>query len=106
MIHCYKTSGGKNVIVSFINKLEKRDREDLLALLAELEKDILGTLSTVKTRKIKDPVLEIKLNSVRIFYALKDSDIYLLHACMKQKNKTESKDKECALKRAKQSDLI
>ncbi|MBS3987563.1 MAG: type II toxin-antitoxin system RelE/ParE family toxin [Erysipelothrix sp.] len=39
----------------------------------------------------------------RIFYCLpKGETIYLLHACKKQKNKTEMKDKHLALRRAKE----
>ena len=39
----------------------------------------------------------------RIFYITVDKDnIYLLHACKKQKNKTEKKDKNIVIKRAKE----
>lgn len=39
----------------------------------------------------------------RIFFIIrKNEDIYLLHACKKQKNKTEKLDKEIVLKRAKE----
>lgn len=39
----------------------------------------------------------------RIFYIMVDKDnIYLLHACRKQKNKTEKKDANIVRKRAKE----
>ena len=39
----------------------------------------------------------------RIFYVtIQDTDIYLLHACKKQKNKTEKNDKDIVIKRAKE----
>lgn len=39
----------------------------------------------------------------RIFYITVDgNDIYLLHACKKQKNKTEKKDSKIVKKRAKE----
>lgn len=39
----------------------------------------------------------------RIFYVSIDrTDIYLLHTCRKQKNKTEKKDKNIVIKRAKE----
>ena len=39
----------------------------------------------------------------RIFYVTVDADsIYLLHACRKQKNKTEKKDSKIVISRAKE----
>ena len=39
----------------------------------------------------------------RIFYIVADgNDMYLLHACRKQKNQTEKKDKKIVIKRAKE----
>ena len=39
----------------------------------------------------------------RIFFIVEDGEnIYLLHACRKQKNKTEKSDKEIVIKRAKE----
>lgn len=39
----------------------------------------------------------------RIFYVtIENQDVYLLHACKKQKNKTELKDKNIVIKRAKE----
>lgn len=39
----------------------------------------------------------------RIFYITVDcNNIYLLHACRKQKNQTEKKDKNIVIKRAKE----
>lgn len=35
-----------------------------------------------------------------------ESDIYLLHACRKQKNKTEKKDKNIVIKRAKELGIL
>ena len=39
----------------------------------------------------------------RFFYIIADGDnLYLLHACRKQKNRTEKKDKNIVIKRAKE----
>jgi len=39
----------------------------------------------------------------RIFYvAIDDKDVYMLHACRKQKNKTEKTDSNIVTKRAKE----
>ena len=39
----------------------------------------------------------------RLFYIVADrNNIYLLHACRKQKNRTEKKDKNIVIKRAKE----
>lgn len=43
----------------------------------------------------------------RIFYIIADkNNIYLLHACRKQKNKTEKKDSKIVIKRAKELEKI
>jgi len=44
----------------------------------------------------------------RIFYvAIDDKDAYMLHACRKQKNKTEKTDSDIVIKRAKElSELL
>ncbi|MCM1050040.1 MAG: type II toxin-antitoxin system RelE/ParE family toxin [Clostridiales bacterium] len=43
----------------------------------------------------------------RIFYVVADeNNMYLLHACRKQKNQTEKKDKKLVIKRAKELEKI
>ena len=45
-------------------------------------------------------------NTIVFFYIIADGDnLYLLHACRKQKNRTEKKDKNIVIKRAKELDL-
>ena len=43
----------------------------------------------------------------RIFYIVADEEnMYLLHACRKQKNQTEKKDKKIVIKRAKELGML
>lgn len=101
MVYTYKTSGGKDLILEYIEKLPKREYFEALAIIEYLEEDNLHLLNT---RQLKGKLWEIKFyRHNRIMYVLLDSDnIYLLHACKKQKGKAEKFELEKALKRAKE----
>ena len=47
-------------------------------------------------------IYEVIKGSLRVFYTSYDGDIYIVHICRKQKNKTELKDIKLAEKRAKE----
>lgn len=100
-VHRYKTAGGKDLILDYINDLSKEETIDGLSVLESLEGDKIDEL-TIKPWQGKIwEVYFYKHN--RIFYvAIEDTDVYLLHACRKQKNKTEKKDSEIVIKRAKE----
>lgn len=102
MLQTYRTSGGKDVILDFINKQERRIKNSLIGLLIELDEDTLGTLGTLKTKKIKPTnLLEIIVGDIRMFYVVNGNEICILHICYKQKNKTEKSDINRALERLK-----
>ena len=60
-------------------------------------------LESIETRQIENKLWEIKFRKHnRIYYVLLDRDnIYLLHACKKQKDKAEQRDLNRARDRAK-----
>jgi len=61
-------------------------------------------LDYLNTRQLKDKLWEIKFyNDNRLMYVVADKDnLYILHACKKQKNKAEEIDLNKAVKRAKE----
>ena len=100
-VYHYETAGGKDLILDYINSLSKPEIIDGLSVLEKFEKNELDELD-IKTwqGKVKE-VYFYKHN--RIFYvAIEDKDAYMLHACRKQKNKTEQTDSEIVIKRAKE----
>lgn len=102
MVYIHKALRGMNGILSFAKT--KNDKVRLVAILAELTEDTLGTLEIKTTEKIKgtkNKVSEIILGSMRIFYVQEGADICIVHLSYKQKNKTERKDIETADNRAR-----
>jgi len=100
-VHHYKTQGGKNLILDYIMSLSKAEIIDGLSVLECFEKDELDKLTIKPWQGKVWEVYFYKHN--RIFYvAIDDKDAYMLHACRKQKNKTEKTDSEIVTKRAKE----
>jgi hypothetical protein len=98
-VHHYKTQGGKDVIKEYILKLSKPEIVDGLSVIEAFEKDKLDTLSLKPWQGKVWEAYFYKHN--RIFYVvIENKDAYLLHACRKQKNKTEKVDSEIVKKRA------
>lgn len=95
-IHSYESSSGKDLIIEYIMNLTEDEKVDGLSVLEDMEN---GKTDCLVMKKWE--VYFRKHN--RIFYVTIDgTDIYLLHACRKQKNKTEKKDKNIVIKRAKE----
>ena len=105
-VYNYKTSGGKDLILEYINSLSKLEIIDGLSVLENFENDELDKLNIAPWRGKVQEVYFYKHN--RIFYVvIEGKDAYMLHACRKQKNKTEQKDSEIIVKRAKElGDLL
>ena len=99
-VHSYHTSGGKDLILDYILSLSKAEIVDGLSVLTALEEDKLDELTVSHWQGKIYEIYFYKHN--RVFYVtMGDTDIYLLHACRKQKNKTEKKDTDIVIKRAK-----
>jgi len=99
-VHHYQTLGGKDLIMDYILSLSKPEIIDGLSVLECFGKDELDKL-TIKTWQGK--VWEVYFyKHNRIFYvAIDGKDVYMLHACRKQKSKTELNDRNIVVKRAK-----
>ena len=100
-VHNYTTTGGKDLIQEYIDKLPANEAADGASVLKSLEDDKLDEL---RVEHWQGKIYEIYFyRHNRIFYVtIEDTDIYLLHACKKQKNKTEKKDARIVISRAKE----
>ena len=100
-IYTYENANGKDLIRKYINKLSRDEQIDAYSVLQAFEEDRINELNTkVWQGKIWEAYF-YKHN--RIFYiVVENQKVYLLHACRKQKNKTEARDKNIVIKRAKE----
>ncbi|MCL1831240.1 MAG: type II toxin-antitoxin system RelE/ParE family toxin [Oscillospiraceae bacterium] len=99
-VHNYETSGGKDLIMDYIKNLSKPEVIDGLSVLEHFQNNELNGLDIKQWQGKVWEVYFYKHN--RMFYVvIEDSDVYVLHACRKQKNKTERRDSEIVIKRAK-----
>ena len=104
-LHPYTTLGGKNLIIDYIDGLTNDEKVDGLSVLKNLEDNDLNKLAIKRWRGQIDEVYFYRHN--RIFYiAVDGNDAYLLHACRKQKDKTEQKDADTVIKRAKELESL
>ena len=89
------------MILDYINSLSKAEVIDGLSVLEKFENDEIDTLTIKPWQGKISEVYFYKHN--RIFYiVVNGDDVYMLHACRKKKNKTEKRDSEIVIKRAKE----
>jgi len=104
-IHNYETAGGKDLILAYIDGLSHDEMADGYSVLEKLEQGRYDELTIKPWRGKISEVYFHKYN--RIFYIVADGEnMYLLHACRKQKGKTEAKDGDKVIKRAKELGLL
>ncbi len=103
-VHHYETSGGKDLIFEFIDKLSRNERAEGLAILGKLEDEGLEALDVLNTRQLRAKLWEIKFfDNNRIMYVVADGDnMYLIHACKKQKGRAEKFELDKVVKRVKE----
>lgn len=100
----YHTSGGKDLILDYLNNLPQDESALGYAIIEGLQTYGFEALEELDTRQIRGKLWEIKFRRQnRIFYVVIEKGcIYLLHACKKQKGKAELFEVETALKRMKE----
>ena len=100
----YCTSGGKDLIREFLDELPSRESAEGYYIIEQLELHGLEFLKSLNTRQLEEKLWEIKYpRHNRIFYVVVDGNtMYLLHACKKQKGKSEKFELDKAKKRAKE----
>ena len=100
-IHTYQSVSGRDLIVEYINTLTEDEQVDAFSVLECMEQ---GEFDKIKFKQWQKKVYEVYFyKHNRLFYIIADEDnLYLLHACRKQKNRTEKKEKNIVIKRAKE----
>lgn len=105
-IYRYTTAGGKDVIDTYIKGLPKKVQYEYNSILILLEEKGMNAFQVLDTKVFLGQVREIRFDQQRLFYVVQDGDsLYILHACKKEKNKTEKTDKSIVINRAKELGL-
>jgi len=82
------------------------ERRAIYKIRHEIILNGLPAFQELNTRRLRGKLYEIKYSDNRIMYIIKDGDnVYFLHACAKQKDKTENFDLNTAINRAKELNL-
>ena len=100
-IHTYQSAAGRDLIAEYIDTLSEKEQIDAFSVLKCMEE---GEFDKIQFKQWQKRVYEVYFHKHnRLFYILADgNNLYLLHACRKQKNRTEKKDKNIVIKRAKE----
>ena len=100
-LNYYTSISGKNLIMEYINSLTEEEQVDAFSVLKNMQN---GELNKINFKRWEKKIYEVYFyKHNRIFYITVDNaNIYLLHACRKQKNKTEKSDKKIVETRARQ----
>lgn len=100
-LHSYFSSSGRDLILDYINSLPEDEKTDGLSVMELMEN---GEFDKIRFKRWEKKVYEVYFQKDnRIFYVVVDKEnIYLLHSCRKQKNKTEKTDVKIVKKRAKE----
>lgn len=101
ILHNYLSNSGRDLIYEYINSLPEAEKIDGYTVLQHMEK---GEFDKILFKRWEKKVYEVYFQkNNRVFYITVDKEnIYLLHSCRKQKNKTEKKDANIVRKRAKE----
>jgi Phage family protein len=101
ILHNYLSNSGRDLIYEYINSLPEAEKIDGYTVLQHMEK---GEFDKILFKRWEKKVYEVYFQkNNRVFYITVDkANIYLLHSCRKQKNKTEKKDANIVRKRAKE----
>lgn len=103
----YKTKGGKNLIMEYIDSLPDDQKLELYDIRSEIRRSGMDAFEKLATRQLVGKLWEIKASQNRVMYVIVNNDVVaFLHACKKQKGKAEKKELDKALKRAKREGLM
>lgn len=100
-LHPYCSNSGRNLIYEYIDSLPLDEQTDGYSVLKHMQK---GEFDKIFVKPWEKKIYEVYFQKHnRIFYIMVDKEnIYLLHACRKQKNKTEKTDANIVRKRARE----
>lgn len=105
-VFTYHTSGEKDLILEYIDSLPKDESAIGYAIIDQLAKYGFDALQYLDTRQIRSKLWEIKFRRKNqiLYVVVEDKNVYLLHACKKQKGKAETFEIETAENRMKEID--
>ena len=103
-IHHYETIGGKDLILAYIDRLGNIEKAKGLFILKRLQDEGLSVLDTLDTRQLRKKLWEIKFfeNNRFMYIVVDDQNLYIVHACKKQKGKAEKFELGKAIKRVRE----
>ena len=88
----YKTKGGKNLILDYIDSLPEDQKLELYDIRSEIRQHGMDAFEKINTRQLVGKMWEIKASQNRVMYVIVNKDaVAFLHACKKQKGKAEKK---------------
>ena len=103
----YTTSGGKNLIMEYIEGLPDALKAEVLDVRQLIREKGIESFKLLVTRQLYKKLWEIKISQERVMYVIKDQEsVYFLNICKKQKGKAEKQELEKAKRRAKAAGLI
>ena len=106
-IYDYCTSGGKNIILEYVNNLSKSEQLEIYDIRNEIRKKGLDAFEKLNVRQLRGKLWEIKVSQTRIMYIIIDENcVSFLHICKKQKRKAERHELEKAINRAQKEGLF
>jgi len=101
-IYDYTTSGGKNLILEYIESLPVAAKTEILSVRQLIREKGTSAFPLLATRQLYKKLWEIKISQERIMYIIQNQEsVYFLHICKKQKGKAEKQELEKAKRRAK-----
>jgi len=105
-IHDYHTAAGKNLIKEYLSFLPKQEMYIGYYIRHKIGSKGVEAFKELETRQLKGKLWEIKFFQNRILYIIKNkNNVYMLHACKKQKDKAERFNIDIAISRAKEFGL-
>ena len=105
-IYDYTTSGGKNLIMEYVEDLPAPSKAEILAVRQLIREKGVHAFSLLVTRQLYKKLWEIKISQERVMYVIQNQEsVFFLNICKKQKGKAEKQELKKAIKRAKLKDF-
>lgn len=102
-VYTYITKGGKDLIYMYINDLPFAEQSKISDIIKNIRIDGSKSLEFLDKRQLRKKLYEIKVMKNRLMYVIADeNNMYILHACRKQKGKAEKFEIDKAIKRARE----
>ena len=106
-IYDYTTSGGKNLIMEYVEALSAPSKAEILAVRQLIREKGVDAFSLLVTRQLYKKLWEIKISQERVMYVIQNQEsVFFLNICKKQKGKAEKQELEKAKTRAKAEGLL